>query len=190
MLVYSDLIFLLNRAVFPPVVEETVNPQKFDFNGLEFGYGYGSRCNTAGSPSVSPASPSSYLSSLSYTSSVMTGSDLDDSLMTRRSSSGGLLSPEVESPRTDGEQDGFYLLKKDSQRRMTLTKVLMHDQHKITQIWHQRLQRELGTSALLITQPEQALLPDILEGLGCSHIAPLPNGFYYFGKRMMLGACA
>nr|XP_045590226.1 mitogen-activated protein kinase kinase kinase 15-like isoform X3 [Procambarus clarkii] len=121
-------------------------------DGLELGYGYGSRCNTAGSPSVSPASPSSYLSSLSYSSSVMTGSDLDDALMTRRSSSGGLLSPEVESPRTDGEQDGFYLLKKDSQRRMTLTRVLVNDQNKITQIWYHRLQHELGTDKLLLTQ--------------------------------------
>ncbi|MPC40451.1 hypothetical protein E2C01_034008 [Portunus trituberculatus] len=39
-------------------------------------------------------------------SSVMTGSDLDDSLMTRRSSNGGLLSPEVDSPRTDGVSGG------------------------------------------------------------------------------------
>ncbi|XP_069957701.1 mitogen-activated protein kinase kinase kinase 15 isoform X2 [Cherax quadricarinatus] len=121
-------------------------------DSLELVYGYGSRSNTAGSPSASPASPSSYLSSLSYSSSVMTGSDLGDALMTRRSSSGGLLSPEVESPRTDGEQDGFYLLKKDSQRRMTLTRVLVHDQHKITEIWYQRLQHELGTDKLLLTQ--------------------------------------
>uniref|UniRef100_A0A0P4W9Y2 Protein kinase domain-containing protein n=1 Tax=Scylla olivacea TaxID=85551 RepID=A0A0P4W9Y2_SCYOL len=121
-------------------------------DAVELGYGYGSRCNTAGSPSISPASPCSYLSSLSYTSSVMTGSDLDDSLMTRRSSNGGLLSPEVDSPRTDGEQDGFYLLKKDSQRRMTLTKVLMHDQNKITQVWYHRLLQELGTDKLLLTQ--------------------------------------
>ncbi|XP_042878655.1 mitogen-activated protein kinase kinase kinase 15-like isoform X1 [Penaeus japonicus] len=131
-------------------------------DGLEFGYGYGSRCNTAGSPSVSPASPSSYLSSLSYTSSVMTGSDLDDALMTRRSSSSGLLSPDVESPRTDGEQDGFYLLKKDSQRRTTLTKVLVHDQQKIVQIWFQRLQQELGSAKLLLTQDQLVV---ILVGL-------------------------
>ncbi|XP_068222744.1 mitogen-activated protein kinase kinase kinase 15 isoform X2 [Palaemon carinicauda] len=131
-------------------------------DGLEFGYGYGSRCNTAGSPSISPASPSSYLSSLSYTSSVISGSDLDDALMTRRSSSGGLLSPDVESPRTDGEQDGFYLLKKDSQRRMTLTKVLVHDQQKLTQVWHQRLQQELGADTVLLTQ-EHLLI--ILVGL-------------------------
>ncbi|KAK4320966.1 hypothetical protein Pmani_008220 [Petrolisthes manimaculis] len=121
-------------------------------DSLELGYGYASRCNTAGSPIVTPVSPSSYLSSLSYSSSVMTGSDLDDSLMTRRSSSSGLLSPEVDSPRTDGEQDGFYLLKKDSQRRMTLTRVLMHDQQKIVEIWYQRLQQELGTDKVLLTQ--------------------------------------
>ncbi|KAK8378621.1 hypothetical protein O3P69_009370 [Scylla paramamosain] len=131
-------------------------------DAVELGYGYGSRCNTAGSPSISPASPCSYLSSLSYTSSVMTGSDLDDSLMTRRSSNGGLLSPEVDSPRTDGEQDGFYLLKKDSQRRMTLTKVLMHDQNKITQVWYHRLLQELGTDKLLLTQEH---LQKIMVGL-------------------------
>lgn len=127
-------------------------------DSLELGYGYGSRCNTAGSPSVSPVSPSSYLSSLSYSSSVMTGSDLDDSLMTRRSSNGGLLSPEVESPRTDGEQDGFYLLKKDSQRRMTLTRVLANDQHKITQIWYHRLQQELTSDKLMLTQEHLLLI--------------------------------
>lgn len=133
-------------------------------DAVELGYSYGSRCNTAGSPSISPASPCSYLSSLSYSSSVMTGSDLDDSLMSRRSSNGGLLSPEVDSPRTDGEQDGFYLLKKDSQRRMTLTKVLMHDQNKITQVWYQRLQQELGTDKdkLLLTQEH---LQKIMVGL-------------------------
>ncbi|XP_069957702.1 mitogen-activated protein kinase kinase kinase 15 isoform X3 [Cherax quadricarinatus] len=98
---------------------------------------HGEKCRLASSPDDS---------------SVMTGSDLGDALMTRRSSSGGLLSPEVESPRTDGEQDGFYLLKKDSQRRMTLTRVLVHDQHKITEIWYQRLQHELGTDKLLLTQ--------------------------------------
>lgn len=40
----------------------------------------------------------------------------------RRNSSGTLLSPEVD---TTIETDGFYLLKKDSQRRTTLAKVLI-----------------------------------------------------------------
>lgn len=50
------------------------------------------------------------------------------------------------------ELDGFYLLKKDSQRRTTLTRVLVHDQSKIVQGWFQRLQHELGTDKLLLTQ--------------------------------------
>ncbi|XP_076042610.1 apoptotic signal-regulating kinase 1 isoform X3 [Oratosquilla oratoria] len=114
---------------------------------------------------ASPVSPSSYLASLSYSSSsVMTGSDVDDSsLMSRRSSSGGLLSPEVEPSRSDLEQDGFYLLKKDSQRRTTLTKVLNMDQAKITDIWHSKLQQELGSSKLILTQEH---LQVIMVGLG------------------------
>ncbi|CAL4111120.1 unnamed protein product, partial [Meganyctiphanes norvegica] len=122
-------------------------------DSCEFGNSsYSPRCHTSTSSpgTMAPAWPTSYASFL-CSSSVMTGSELDDALMTRRSSSGGLLSPEVESPRTDGEQDGFYLLKKDSQRRTTLTRVLAHDQNKITQIWHQRLQQELP-GKLILTQ--------------------------------------
>ncbi|XP_058826621.1 mitogen-activated protein kinase kinase kinase 15 isoform X2 [Topomyia yanbarensis] len=69
--------------------------------------------------------------------------------LNRRSSSGGLLSPEVEllsssskSPLLNGEaneSDGFYLLKKDSQRRATLHKVLDHDERKICQVWMEKI---------------------------------------------------
>ncbi|KAG8238441.1 hypothetical protein J437_LFUL002898, partial [Ladona fulva] len=46
------------------------------------------------------------------------------------------------------EQDGFYLLKKDSQRRMTLTKVLSQDEGKICDIWMKSLEREIGDTIL------------------------------------------
>ncbi|XP_058444320.1 mitogen-activated protein kinase kinase kinase 15 isoform X2 [Malaya genurostris] len=69
--------------------------------------------------------------------------------LNRRSSSGGLLSPEVEllsssskSPLLNGEaneSDGFYLLKKDSQRRATLHRVLEHDERKICQVWMEKI---------------------------------------------------
>ncbi|XP_062537310.1 mitogen-activated protein kinase kinase kinase 15 isoform X2 [Armigeres subalbatus] len=69
--------------------------------------------------------------------------------LNRRSSSGGLLSPEVDLPSTSSksplltgeanESDGFYLLKKDSQRRATLHKVLEHDERKICQVWMEKI---------------------------------------------------
>jgi len=80
--------------------------------------------------------------------------------ITRRSSSGGLLSPEVElSPGAKGpggapvlveaaEHDGFYLLKKDSQRRMTLSRVLSQDEHKICEVWMKNIHRDVGETVL------------------------------------------
>lgn len=63
-----------------------------------------------------------------------------------------LLSPEVELNTTStktgiltseaNEADGFYLLKKDSQRRATLSKVLTHDEQKICQVWLQKMESD------------------------------------------------
>ncbi|KAL1395709.1 hypothetical protein pipiens_011052 [Culex pipiens pipiens] len=62
--------------------------------------------------------------------------------LNRRSSSGGLLSPE-QIPLLNGtdanESDGFYLLKKDSQRRATLHRVLEHDERKICHVWMEKI---------------------------------------------------
>ncbi|XP_037046666.1 mitogen-activated protein kinase kinase kinase 15 isoform X3 [Bradysia coprophila] len=67
--------------------------------------------------------------------------------LNRRSSSGGLLSPEVELSGTSSkplgdaaESDGFYMLKKDSQRRATLSKVLSHDETKICDVWMDKIE--------------------------------------------------
>jgi mitogen-activated protein kinase kinase kinase 5 len=70
-------------------------------------------------------------------------------LMNRRNSSGTLLSPEVESPRgAEAEQDGFYLLKKDSQRRTTLTRVLTQDESKICSVWMKSIQNDVEEPVL------------------------------------------
>ncbi|XP_076758586.1 apoptotic signal-regulating kinase 1 isoform X2 [Xylocopa sonorina] len=80
-------------------------------------------------------------SAIGNTPSIETSeTDASGASMTRRSSSGGLLSPEVElggqpGQKSGEEQEGFYLLKKDSQRRMTLTRVLTQDEAKICEVW-------------------------------------------------------
>lgn len=72
--------------------------------------------------------------------------------LNRRSSSGGLLSPEVDmsgsttpggsggKPGETCESDGFYMLKKDSQRRTTLSKVLSQDEAKICAVWMDKIE--------------------------------------------------
>lgn len=49
--------------------------------------------------------------------------------------------------KTETEQDGFYLLKKDSQRRTTLSRVLTQDEKKICQIWMESI-KKLGDTVL------------------------------------------
>lgn len=89
--------------------------------------------------------------------------DRDDdstySLLNRRSSSGGLLSPEVDmAGHSSGgkageasETDGFYMLKKDSQRRTTLSKVLSHDEAKICAVWMEKIENNHNVQ-LVITK--------------------------------------
>lgn len=88
--------------------------------------------------------------SISLASSPLIDSEHDSETpfnMNRRSSSGVLLSPEVEltgsiiKPMTEAsESDGFYMLKKDSQRRTTLSKVLAHDEQKICDVWMDKIE--------------------------------------------------
>lgn len=89
--------------------------------------------------------------------------ETDSGCTSRRSSSGGLLSPEVElntsrstcgSPNlvstteTTGEQDGFYLLRKDSQQRATLSRALEEDEDKVCDLWMDSLQEEVENPLL------------------------------------------
>ncbi|CAH4029348.1 unnamed protein product [Pieris brassicae] len=82
-----------------------------------------------------------------------------DTILNRRSSSGGLLSPEVDMPNVprssiDIEHDGFYLLKKDSQRRLTLSRVLEQDCEKICSKWMLSIQQDFGTTVLTMNHLE------------------------------------
>lgn len=77
----------------------------------------------------------------------------------RRTSSGTLLSPEIDiaagttksiSGHTEtSELEGFYLLKKDSQRRQTLYKVLTQDESKICQVWMERIETDRKESVVI-----------------------------------------
>lgn len=89
----------------------------------------------------------------------------------RRNSSGFLLSPEIEastpSLRTNAsetsETDGFYRLKKDSQRRTTLSKVLRMDEDKICNLWMERIQTDHKISVLITKTELQTLIRGLRE---------------------------
>ncbi|KAH8256410.1 hypothetical protein KR032_006802 [Drosophila birchii] len=108
---------------------------------------YNTTCNTPTTPELD----------ITHTSSV----DIDELpsnqfLLERRNSSGFLLSPEIEpttpSLRTSisetSETDGFYRLKKDSQRRTTLSKVLALDESKICDIWLKKVEADQNAIAI------------------------------------------
>ncbi|XP_049834926.1 mitogen-activated protein kinase kinase kinase 15 isoform X2 [Schistocerca gregaria] len=126
--------------------------------------GFNTKSNPVKSRGPSLLSPISMPAALSFSSLSTPTYETDQESgvnMTRRSSSGGLLSPEVDIPTPKGggvlglgeasEQDGFYLLKKDSQRRMTLSRVISQDEQKICEVWMQNIQRELLATVLSTT---------------------------------------
>jgi len=77
----------------------------------------------------------------------------------RRDSSGILQSPDVLDP---AKEDGFYLLKKDSQRRSTLVRIMKDDKHNICATWHSLLLKDVPDSC--ITIHHLATLMDGLKG--------------------------
>lgn len=47
------------------------------------------------------------------------------------------------------ESDGFYMLKKDSQRRTTLSKVLAHDEQKICDVWMDKIENNHNVQVVI-----------------------------------------
>lgn len=133
----------------------------------EISAGFNTKSNPVSARGPSLLSPISMPAALSF-SSLTTTCEMEPETpsITRRSSSGGLLSPEVElSPGAKGpggapvlveaaEHDGFYLLKKDSQRRMTLSRVLSQDEHKICEVWMKNIHRDVGETVLTMSHLE------------------------------------
>jgi len=106
----------------------------------------------------SPDSPTSSLGT-SNDGSILTPTDIAvDPLSTaRRDSSGVLQSPDVLDP---AKEDGFYMLKKDSQRRTTLVKIMKDDKLNICHTWHSLLLRDVPDSCISIQH-----LSQLMEGV-------------------------
>ncbi|CAG2161540.1 unnamed protein product, partial [Oppiella nova] len=85
-----------------------------------------------------------------------------------RRSSGVLLSPPVEGMSTLGtigesEQEGFFLLKKDSQRRATLVQVITEDAQAICELWFHLLRQSVQDLVLTQTHLHRILLPGLRD---------------------------
>jgi len=88
------------------------------------------------------------------------GSGLDNPLgQARRDSSGVLQSPDVLDP---AKEDGFYHLKKDSQRRATLGKILKDDKYRICREWHGLLSKDVHDFCL--SEQHLAILIEGMKG--------------------------
>ena len=78
------------------------------------------------------------------------------------------MSPPVEGTSTLGtigesEQQGFYLLKKDSQRRTTLVEVLTKDAHTICELWFHLLSQSVQDLVLTQSHLQRILLPGLRD---------------------------
>ncbi|CAH0386318.1 unnamed protein product [Bemisia tabaci] len=114
------------------------------------------------SPFLAPITMPPAWQSYNSLATVTCDTETDGSNITRRSSSGGLLSPDVDigGPNNVPEQDGFYLLKKDSQRRMTLSRILTQDEENICHEWLKCVRGDLGNTVLTVSH-----LKILLRGL-------------------------
>nr|QJI10538.1 mitogen-activated protein kinase kinase kinase 5 [Neoseiulus barkeri] len=74
--------------------------------------------------------------------------------------SSALISPPVGGGPQNGIEEfkGFYLLKKDSQRRQTIVKVLQDDKDQLLKIWMDKIQANMGSSVLLLNEEHLAQL--------------------------------
>merc|ERR1719410_1922341 len=113
----------------------------------------------ATSPEISDSGMDSGSIGTSEGGSILTPTEItaDPLHATRRDSSGVLQSPDVLDP---AKEDGFYLLKKDSQRRTTLVKIMRDDKTNICSTWHALLTKENPDSCIGVQH-----LSQLLEGM-------------------------
>ncbi|XP_065214515.1 mitogen-activated protein kinase kinase kinase 15 [Planococcus citri] len=99
-----------------------------------------------------------------YPSVVMTNHrTLTSSESTNNTSSDVLLSPDIlqgaNGPGESTESDGFYLLKKDLQRRTTLSAVLTADKQNICKKWKESIYHEFGDNSI-----DEKYLKELMDG--------------------------
>merc|ERR1719410_162658 len=113
----------------------------------------------ATSPEISDSGMDSGSVGTSNDGSILTPTEntTDPLSTTRRDSSGVLQSPDVLDP---AKEDGFYMLKKDSQRRTTLVKIMKDDKLNICHTWHSLLLRDVPDSCISIQH-----LSQLMEGV-------------------------
>lgn len=105
----------------------------------------------------------------------------------RRNSSGTLLSPEVD---TSGENEGFYMLKKDSQRRTTLAKVLAQDGSKICELWMQKIRTKYLGETVLTAPHLQMLMKGLKDYLTDQTVNVIENAVRQLKEELDFDATA
>lgn len=105
----------------------------------------------------------------------------------RRGSSGTLLSPEVDAGQ---ESDGFYLLKKDSQRRTTLSKVLAQDGNKICELWMHKIRDKYLGETVLTTKHLTRLMDGLKDYLTEPSLSVVENAVRQLKEELDFDATA
>ena len=88
------------------------------------------------------------------------------------------------------KEDGFYMLKKDSQRRTTLVKIMKDDKLNICHTWHSLLLRDVPDSCISIQHLSQlmdgvkAWLPDSNNQSLVSTISDLREALDFDGAKI------
>jgi len=88
--------------------------------------------------------------------SILTPTEIS---LSRRVSNGEIQSPDVLDPE---KGDGFYVTKKDSQRRLTLVKIMKDDKKNLCSNWHALLRKDPDMPDICITTQH---LEDLMEAL-------------------------
>merc|ERR1711971_1117806 len=100
--------------------------------------------------------------------SILTPTDIS---LSRRVSNGEIQSPDVLDPE---KGDGFYVLKKDSQRRLTLVKIMKDDKKNLCSNWLALLRKDLP-DICITTQHLEDLMDALKVWLPDQNVQNLTN---------------